>query len=138
MKPHYWQFLVAALAGACSGIWFRVVGALAINNALSWQHFVHFLSDSMAVPLLSTYAFAAFIVVGSPLFLWLRRRDSLKLPWFVIVGAIAGFLSSFPYMVHFSWAVVYTASGVVATVVCFGVLAALTRSSTGRALRRAG
>ena len=138
MKPAFWQFIVAALIGACTGIWFRVLGALAINNAFSWQNLVHLVSDSRVVPMLSGYAFVAFVIVGSPLFLWLRRKDLLELRWFVVVGAVAGFLSSFPYTVHFSWAAIYTFSGVVAAVVCFAVLAALTRSSTGRASRRAG
>lgn len=120
--PSHPRFLVGALLGACAGVWVRAVGGLALNDFVDWPHFSHFLFDSLLIPTLSLYATAAYLVIGSPVFFWARRRGLLTLRLFASVGAVVGYLASSPMLLVPSWAALYVGAGVVSGVVGYAVI----------------
>jgi hypothetical protein len=132
-QPKYLHFLIGAALGACAGVWVRAVGGLALNGFVDWAHFSHFLFDSLLVPKLVLWAFLTYAVVGTPVFLWARRRRWFT-PWlFAGIGTVVGYFASFPALLYPGWAAVYAVAGAVSGLCGYAVTSALTRRSSGRA-----
>lgn len=129
-NPTFPQFLVGSIAGACAGVWTRALGGLVLNGFFDGPHIKYFLLESLLVPRLTLYAFAAFVVIGSPIFLWARRRNKINLGLFSGIAALCGFLASHPATLIPSWALTYAFAGLVSGVVCYATMLALTRRST--------
>src|SRR5438105_596796 len=135
--PKYHHFCIGAVLGACAAVWVRAVGALILNGSLDWSHISHFLFDSLLVPKLALFAIAAYVAVGTPVFIWARRRNKLT-PWlFVVIGTVVGYLSSFPALLLPSWAVMYALAGLTGGFVGYAVMWFLANRSGGQSLKEA-
>ena len=125
-KPSYLHFVLGAVAGSCCGVWVRAIGGLALNGFADWHHVEYLLLDTLLVPKLIAYALLAFIILGSPVFLWARRNNKLSLLLFASLAALAGWFAAFPDLLIPSWALIYLFAGFVAGSVAYATTWALT------------
>ena len=124
--PSYFHFLLGAVAGSCCGVWVRALGGLVLNGFADWHHVEYLLLDTLLVPKLIAYTFLAFVILGSPVFMWARRNNKLSLLLYAPLAALAGWLSAFPALLIPSWALIYLLAGFVAGVVAYATTRALT------------
>ena len=109
--PSFRAYPIGAALGAVVYGNLRVLGALALHNALDWEHTAAVYRQVEYVPLFTLQALGFFLVMGAPLFLVLRERNRLGLWTFVLLGAAVGAVAGFPYA---DWAVMCGLAGALA------------------------
>jgi hypothetical protein len=122
-QPSIAKLIVAALAASIAAVLARVLGGLVLNQSLNTEQVLYLLTDSWVLPKFFAWTAAISFAVGVPLMKWAHRKDVASLWFFVVVGIVAGYLSSYPLLLIPSWAVLHSLSGLLGALAAFGVLA---------------
>lgn len=131
-KPSTATALVAAVIASAAAVLTRVFGGLVLNQALNAEQVLQLLTDSWVVPKFFAWTATFAVVVGVPLMKWAHRKGIGNLWFFLGVGVLTGYLSSYPLLMIPSWALLHTLSGVLAGLAAFATLFAIQRSSSAR------